>query len=85
LHDWVATETGADDDNVKTVQHGNHVLGDCVDGLVFAHVLFLAHVGVHHQVGRVGLDDCAGTGLADDVGLDMRLVWDCGGFLIVHV
>lgn len=69
LHDGIATETRADNNDVEAVQHGDHVLGDCVDGLVFAHVLFLAHVGVHHQVGRVGLDDCAGTGLADDVRL----------------
>jgi hypothetical protein len=44
-------------------------LGDRVDGFVLAHVFLLAHVGVHHEVRRVGLDDCCGGGLADDVGL----------------
>jgi hypothetical protein len=59
---------------MEAVQHGDHVLGDCVDGLVLAHVLFLAHVRVHHEVGRVGLDDCTGTRLADDVRLVKMLV-----------
>ena len=71
LHDRVTTETRADDNDMETVQHGDHVLGDRVDGLVFAHVLFLAHVGVYHQVGRVGLDDCTSTGFTDDVRLVM--------------
>jgi hypothetical protein len=69
LHDRVTAETRTDDDHVQAVQHGDDILGDRVDGVVLAHVLLLAHVRVHHEVGRVGLDDCAGTGLTDDVGL----------------
>lgn len=57
LHGRVASKTRADDDDVEAVEHSDHVLGDAVDRLVLADVLLLAHVGVHHEVGRVGLDD----------------------------
>ena len=80
LHGRVATETRADDNHMETVQHGDDILGDRVDGFVLAHVLLLAHVGVHHEVGRVGLDDCSSGGLADNVGLRMMSapVWNEG-------
>ena len=70
-------ETGADDDNMETVEHGDDVLGDRVDGFVFAHVFLLAHVGVYHEVGRVGLNDCRSGGLADNVGLSRKSASVC--------
>lgn len=69
LHGWVASETGADDNDVQTVEHSNYVLGDAVNRLILADVFLLAHVRVHHQVGGVGLDNGARAWLANNVGL----------------
>jgi hypothetical protein len=51
-------------------------LGNRVDGFVLAHVFLLAHVGVYHEVRRVGLDNCCSGGFADN----MRL-WKISAFV----
>jgi hypothetical protein len=67
LHELVATETGADDDDVEAWEHGDDFGGDAFCVLGLGEVLGLPHVGVDHQVGGVGLDDRAGAGFADYV------------------
>ena len=73
LHQLVATESGANDDDVQARQHVDDFGGDRLGALGLRDILLLPHNRVHHQIGGVRLDDGGGAGLADDVGLRRAL------------
>lgn len=71
VHEGVAAEAGPDDQDVQARQHGDdgrgYLLGVAVLPVRRALLLLLVlpHEGVHHEVGRVRLDDGSGAGRAD--------------------
>lgn len=86
LHERVPAQTWADHEDVQPTEHLNDLSGDLIGvrvgrrrraaaGRVRGR---LAHQRVHHQVGRVSLDNGAGAGCADDV----RLFGRCTGSVI---
>jgi len=62
VHQRVAAEARADDHDVDAREHVDDVLEDLLVRFVGVHLVRLPHVGVHHEVGRVGFDDLVRRG-----------------------